>query len=96
SGLFSAVSTAFIIESYKTLQPDYTQYLANTLFDVLNTRNVSGDLDLRRLTLPAPSAFTSSPASFWINGLWFTSLVMSLTVALLCILAKQWLDEYNK
>ncbi|KZV90705.1 hypothetical protein EXIGLDRAFT_571194, partial [Exidia glandulosa HHB12029] len=35
----------------------------------------------------------SSSARF-INGLWFTSLLLSLTAAFLCILVKQWLDEY--
>ncbi|KAF9067694.1 hypothetical protein BDP27DRAFT_1161848, partial [Rhodocollybia butyracea] len=30
----------------------------------------------------------------WINGLWFTSLVISLSVALFAVLAKQWLRQY--
>ncbi|EJD46923.1 hypothetical protein AURDEDRAFT_23666, partial [Auricularia subglabra TFB-10046 SS5] len=89
AGLFSAVSTTFIIESYKMLQPDYTAYTARALFVALSTRNGTTSS-----TLGDPDEFTITNPSRWINGLWFTSLVLSLAVALLSILAKQWLDEY--
>ncbi|KZV86404.1 hypothetical protein EXIGLDRAFT_622038, partial [Exidia glandulosa HHB12029] len=94
AGLFSAVATAFIIESYKLLQPDYEEYIANALFIALSTRNGSGALD-QVLDLASPSDFAALGSSRWLNGLWFTSLVLSLIVAFLCILLKQWLEEYN-
>ncbi len=31
----------------------------------------------------------------WVNGLWFTSLVLSLTTALIAVLTKQWIHEYR-
>ncbi|KZV82927.1 hypothetical protein EXIGLDRAFT_626369, partial [Exidia glandulosa HHB12029] len=31
AGLFSAVATAFVIESYKFLQPDYEEYTSRAL-----------------------------------------------------------------
>ncbi|KZW02449.1 hypothetical protein EXIGLDRAFT_637456, partial [Exidia glandulosa HHB12029] len=93
AGLFSAVATAFVIESYKLLQPDYGEYIAETLFKALSEYNSSVLLDAR-LALSAPSDFTPSPPSRWLNGLWFTSLVLSLVVAFLCILLKQWIEEY--
>lgn len=88
------MSTAFIIESYRGLQPDYQAYTANILYLALSSRNGSGDLTLLSTPLPSPNDFTITDTSRWINGLWFTSLVLSLSVALLSILAKQWLDEY--
>ena len=39
--------------------------------------------------------FRPSRNARWVNGLWFSSLILSLGVALLAILAKQWLDEYT-
>ncbi|KZV98422.1 hypothetical protein EXIGLDRAFT_808251 [Exidia glandulosa HHB12029] len=87
AGLFSAVATAFIIESYKLLQPDSEAYTANALYILLNNNSALP---------PPPSLDTSpSPLSRWINGLWFTSLILALAVALLCILAKQWISEYS-
>ncbi|EJD33008.1 hypothetical protein AURDEDRAFT_77287, partial [Auricularia subglabra TFB-10046 SS5] len=96
AGLFSAVSTAFLIESYKTLQPDYTQYVATFLYSAAVAFNKSGSAlpPLDALLAPDLSAQTSATQR-WINGLWFISLVVSLLVALLSILLKQWLDDYN-
>ncbi|KAJ6457653.1 hypothetical protein C8R45DRAFT_844223 [Mycena sanguinolenta] len=39
---------------------------------------------------------TQSPSGndFWVNGLWFTSLTISLCVALFAVLSKQWLRQY--
>ncbi|EJD50462.1 hypothetical protein AURDEDRAFT_160364 [Auricularia subglabra TFB-10046 SS5] len=91
AGLFSAVSTAFIIESYKLLQVDHTEYIANALYLSLTTRNTTASIDLP----PPGAAFEASRSSRWINGLWFLSLVLSLAAALLCILSKQWLEEYS-
>ncbi|KZV86837.1 hypothetical protein EXIGLDRAFT_596576, partial [Exidia glandulosa HHB12029] len=95
AGLFSAVSTAFIIESYQTLQPDYTEYTARLLFTLVTAQNGSGNF-----VLPPASAFRSpdvvikSANSLWVNGLWFTSLVLALAVALYCILLKQYIASY--
>lgn len=92
AGLFSAVATAFIIESYKLLQPDNNDYIAAALYVIaLSSGNSSG--------APPISPPTASPLSTVIsrllNGLWFTSLFLALAVALLSILVKQWLGEYT-
>ncbi|KZV80412.1 hypothetical protein EXIGLDRAFT_845540 [Exidia glandulosa HHB12029] len=94
AGLFSAVATAFIVESYKLLQPDFTEYTARALFVLVSMRNGSGVLDPVP-PLPDPSYVTVSVQSRWINGLWVTSLFVALAVALLCILVKQWLVQYK-
>ncbi|KZV98355.1 hypothetical protein EXIGLDRAFT_832280 [Exidia glandulosa HHB12029] len=91
AGLFSAVATAFVIESYQFLQPDNAAYTAAALYILVAASNHSTGI-----TLPPPPdlSFASSPTR-WINGLWFTSILLSLAVALLSILVKQWITEYR-
>ena len=64
AALFSAVVTAFLLQSYQLLQP--------------GTTNATGPL----------------PASIRINIFWSLSLVLSLTTALIGIMAAQWLREH--
>lgn len=96
AGLFSAVLTAFLIESYKDLQPDYTQYVAAFLYTAAVSHNRTGGIFPALDMLVAPEHFIqTSAAQRWTNGVWFSSLVISLAVALFCILIKQWLDAYD-
>ncbi|PBK75589.1 hypothetical protein ARMSODRAFT_397128 [Armillaria solidipes] len=39
-------------------------------------------------------AFVPATTDVWLNGLWFTSLFLSLTTALVAVLVKQWLHHY--
>ena len=93
AGLFSAVLTAFVIETYTLLQPDSSNITNQLLiygFSGQLSRMQLTDLNLTSLiTSPTPS----TPAR-WINALFFISLVLSLAAALFGILAKQWLREY--
>ncbi|PSS34141.1 hypothetical protein PHLCEN_2v1809 [Hermanssonia centrifuga] len=95
AGLFSAVLTAFTIESYQQLQDNPVQTTAELLRYIV--------VELSNRTLPAPTvdhrnilaeSFQPSPASVRVNTLWFSALVCSLVAALIGILAKQWLREY--
>lgn len=85
AGLFSAVSTAFIVESLKLMQPDFTELTFQTL-SALVAANLSQPLD--------QSSFQVKATSRAVNCLWITSLILSLTTALIGILAKQWLSAY--
>ncbi|KAF9062901.1 hypothetical protein BDP27DRAFT_1480341, partial [Rhodocollybia butyracea] len=40
------------------------------------------------------TAFSPANSDLWVNGLWFTSLAIALSVALFAVLAKQWLRQY--
>ncbi|KZV86306.1 hypothetical protein EXIGLDRAFT_774773 [Exidia glandulosa HHB12029] len=93
AGLFSAVATAFIVEAYKALLPDYEAYVANALWALAASGNGSASLDTVTV-LGDPSSFVVSRLSRWVNGLWFVSVTLALAVALLCILVKQWLQHY--
>jgi hypothetical protein len=46
-------------------------------------------------TINATSTFIADNLSRWVNGLWFTSLALSLSVALLAVLIRQWIQSYT-
>ncbi|TRM67018.1 hypothetical protein BD626DRAFT_627457 [Schizophyllum amplum] len=91
AGLFSAVLTAFIIEAYKWLleEPDdlTADYLRQILAIMSNTTIPSVPRSSSRPSLP-------DDVVALINGLWFSSLTLSLSSALIGIVSKQWLREY--
>ncbi|KZV78093.1 hypothetical protein EXIGLDRAFT_847812 [Exidia glandulosa HHB12029] len=91
AGLFSAVATAFVIESYQFLQPDNAAYTATALYILVAASNHSTGITLP----PPPDLSFGSSLARWINGLLFTSILLSLAVALLSILVKQWITEYR-
>ncbi|KAI1786909.1 hypothetical protein LXA43DRAFT_747454 [Ganoderma leucocontextum] len=99
AGLFSAVLTAFNIESYKWLQqqPDDTHTaILSQISMQLNSFNVNANFV--NATVPAFTQTTApfKPTAFAVrlNTLWFSSLVCSLLSASLGLLVKQWLREY--
>ncbi|EJD43645.1 hypothetical protein AURDEDRAFT_125777 [Auricularia subglabra TFB-10046 SS5] len=46
AGLFSSALLAFIVESYKMLQPDYTEYVPSALYSALSACDSNGALNL--------------------------------------------------
>jgi len=93
AGLFSAVVTAFIIESYKGLKQDSGDVANIILLRILAQRegSTNGTATTQDLTIPT---FTPSPSSIRINILWFLSLIFSLATVLIGIVALQWLREH--
>ncbi|KZV91822.1 hypothetical protein EXIGLDRAFT_749967 [Exidia glandulosa HHB12029] len=89
AALFSAVVTAFIVDTYKLLRP----------LDA--SGNVADPEVLRRATSSPRGGPLSSDLGIslgrarWLNGVWFTSLIFAVTSAFLAILVKQWLDAYS-
>ena len=87
--------------AYALLQQDNSQ-VSVVLLSQISTQ-------LSNLTLISPhingtvipsilgaTTFHPATAARWINSLWFLSLILSLTSAVLGILAKQWIREYLK
>ncbi|KAJ8083558.1 hypothetical protein PM082_009433 [Marasmius tenuissimus] len=88
AGLFSAVVTAFTIESYQWLKQapeDANVALLTQIFQKLNNETIS----------PTPQ-FEASSSAVRINVLWFLSLTIALVDALFALLCKQWLREHGK
>lgn len=99
AGLYSAVLTAFLIESYKDLQEDPQQVVIGLL------RQISSQTNNYTITPthvnsstpfsdPSASSFTPQATDIRVNVCWFASLVFSLATASFGILVKQWLREY--
>ncbi|KAK0477904.1 hypothetical protein IW261DRAFT_1400699, partial [Armillaria novae-zelandiae] len=86
AGLYSAVVTAFLIESY--------QWLSEDPIETLLTR-ISSQLDPATSTSSMSAPFTPSSANVVINVAWFSSLILALTAVLMAILVKQWLVQYS-
>ncbi|KAL1677194.1 hypothetical protein EV122DRAFT_279317 [Schizophyllum commune] len=98
TGLFSAVVTTFVVQSSQALQPDYAQISVTLLAEMMALQRAwaSGSSidDVPRSSL-ALDAVTASSLDYWCNGLWYTSLALSMSAALIAVLVKQWLLAYN-
>ncbi|KDR66586.1 hypothetical protein GALMADRAFT_26637, partial [Galerina marginata CBS 339.88] len=93
AGLFSAVVTAFVIESYKTLQPDPNSAVVDLLSRIATRLD---DPPLNEVSpITSAASFSPPPSSIRINILWFLSLILSLTTVLVGIITLQWLREYQ-
>ncbi|KAH9053597.1 hypothetical protein EDB87DRAFT_1539636, partial [Lactarius vividus] len=98
TGLFSATVASLISVSIQDIRPNPQDtsnfYLANIYQTVadLNRPNISGCLPVP--TSPPP--FSPPNYAVWVNALWFLSLVISLTCALLATLLQQWARRYLK
>jgi hypothetical protein len=80
--------TAFTIESYKWLNEsnDATARLLAQLLQHLGTANVT----------VSETPFVVTAAAVRINVFWFLSLIIALSSALIGILCKQWIREYQR
>ncbi|KAK1219672.1 hypothetical protein PQX77_017623 [Marasmius sp. AFHP31] len=90
AGLFSAVVTAFTIESYQWLQeaPEDTA--------VALLKQISQQMNGSSISQSGPDDFTVSSSVIAINVLWFLSLIIALLDALFALLCKQWLREHRR
>ncbi|PIL23222.1 hypothetical protein GSI_14531 [Ganoderma sinense ZZ0214-1] len=103
AGLFSAVLTAFNVQSYQLLQPAPTDPMIAALQQIsaqLNSFSINPSFI--NSTQPALSPnqlqppFRAPVSAVWINTLWFSSLVCSLASASIALMAKQWLYEESQ
>ncbi|KAK1222676.1 hypothetical protein PQX77_014462 [Marasmius sp. AFHP31] len=90
AGIFSAVVTAFTIESYQWLEEAPEDITIQLL------RRISQQLDNSGAVVPPPPPFELSTSVVRINVLWFLSLILSLGDALFALLCKQWLREHRQ
>ena len=100
AGLFSAVLTAFNVQSYPLLQPpdtDPTLAVLQTISVQLASFRVEEGFNS---TAPDLTSSTVTPASrpplwvVWLNITWFSALILSLSAAVVGLIVKQWIHEY--
>ncbi|SJL04803.1 uncharacterized protein ARMOST_08174 [Armillaria ostoyae] len=98
AGLFSAVVTTFVVQTSQSLQTDYAAMSASLLYEsILIQRAIANGSSVNAIAaspLNPTIAFIPATTDVWVNGLWFTSLFLSLTTALVAVLVKQWLHHY--
>jgi hypothetical protein len=86
---------AFIIESYKQLQPNSSDTVILLLAQI--SQQLSALSSGASISIPPGlpgQAFRPSVSAVRVNILWFISLVLSLTCALLATLMQQWVRRY--
>ncbi|ESK87608.1 hypothetical protein Moror_1966, partial [Moniliophthora roreri MCA 2997] len=91
AGLFSAVVTAFVIESYQWLDEDPADTTVTLLMQLVKVQ-VNGSQSASF----EPTQFKPDASSIRINVFWFLSLILSLTSALFGLLCKQWVREHQR
>ncbi|KAF8598451.1 hypothetical protein BDV93DRAFT_427903, partial [Ceratobasidium sp. AG-I] len=82
----------FVVESSKDLKPNPAESAAATLLLISQTL-----LTMSNQSAPVPAAispqsslFVPSGSALAVNVLWFTSLILSISVTLMAMLAKEW------
>ncbi|KAJ7575100.1 hypothetical protein C8J56DRAFT_1063992 [Mycena floridula] len=93
AALFSAVVTAFIIQSYKLLSPDQANLSLLILYQI-SQQLANGSQTITLLPSPSEIPFSPSTPAVLTNVFWFLSLALSLTCALAATLIQQWASEY--
>ncbi|KAG8779078.1 hypothetical protein FRC12_024654 [Ceratobasidium sp. 428] len=96
ASLFSAIVTAFVLESAKQLEPDKADQTVEILREIARTLQagavrpqVTGNYEAS-----ADTEFHPTRSAVWVNCFWFLSLSTSMSVSLVAILAKQWCYYY--
>ncbi|KAJ7820172.1 hypothetical protein B0H14DRAFT_2600156 [Mycena olivaceomarginata] len=93
--LFSSVLTTFVAQTSQALSPDNTLVSNSILLELVALQRTQANGTSFEFTPCADTSFTVDLSDIRVNGLWFTSLMLSLTTALLAVLAKQWLCQYS-
>ncbi|KAG9089432.1 hypothetical protein FRC06_001550, partial [Ceratobasidium sp. 370] len=96
AALFSAILTAFLVESKDLLQQDPADVSAALLLSIAQSQyRMEQGLPLPSNTsAPSIPEFAPSTSARWINGIWFGSLGLSLSAALIAMLGKEWLTAF--
>ncbi|KAF8265178.1 hypothetical protein EI94DRAFT_1589920, partial [Lactarius quietus] len=93
TGLFSAAVASLISVSIQDIRQnpqDTSNFYLSNIYRSIADPNIS-------ISLPAsPPPFSPPNHAIWVNGLWFLSLVISITCALLATLLQQWARRYLK
>lgn len=88
--------TAFVIESYKFLQPDPNDVIISLLSEISNGLNTASSSNSSpRSPISTGTSFVQTPSSVRINVFWFISLILSLTTVLVGTISLQWLREHQ-
>ncbi|KZV70547.1 hypothetical protein PENSPDRAFT_543315, partial [Peniophora sp. CONT] len=94
TGLFAATVATFAVASYSSLSPDSGDETVVLLQQLLTLMNNSQPLNSS--VIPSSDAFSPATSDVCVNALWFLSLFVSVSCALLAILVQQWARQYTQ
>ncbi|KAJ3832308.1 hypothetical protein F5878DRAFT_729394 [Lentinula raphanica] len=95
AGLFSAVITTFIAQTSQALSVDNTSLSVSFDKTITAILQANGNSSIISQIPATDTSFSPATGDIWVNGLWFTSLTIALSIALFAVLAKQWLRQYT-
>ncbi|KAF8595227.1 hypothetical protein BDV93DRAFT_400503, partial [Ceratobasidium sp. AG-I] len=86
----------FVLESSKDLKPDSSESAAATLLIISQTLlAMSNQSSASSIATPTePPTFKPTASAVVVNLLWFASLILSVLVTLVAMLAKEWSHVY--
>ncbi|CAE6357673.1 unnamed protein product [Rhizoctonia solani] len=94
AALFTAICTAFVIESSKSLKEDPPERSADRMDQIVDIllviANFSSPSQLNVTQITNPKPFSPRRIDLCVNALWFFSLILSASVSLIAMLAKEW------
>ena len=86
-------------QTYQSLQQDPQVISAVLLLELIAVQRAAVSNGSSVNDIPSSkgldTTFTPSSSDIWINSLWFLSLMLSLLIVLMGVLAKQWLHQYD-
>ncbi|KIY66704.1 hypothetical protein CYLTODRAFT_354526 [Cylindrobasidium torrendii FP15055 ss-10] len=96
AALFAGIITAFLSQTAQKLDVDTGGVTIALLNEIIALQRATTQNGVDVSSIPRASS-TSTPSTLilWVNGLWFTSLNLSIASALLSVLAKQWFHQYS-
>ncbi len=82
----------------QSLQMDYAPITAELMFEMVQLERAalhgSDSASVQPSSWTPTASFSPSATDVWVNGLWFTSLTVSLIASLMAVHAKQWVSHY--
>ncbi|KAJ7084133.1 hypothetical protein C8R44DRAFT_530563, partial [Mycena epipterygia] len=95
AGLFSAVLTTSVAQTSQALSLNNSAVSNSILLELVALQRAQANGTSFDSIPAADTSFTVSRTDIWVSGLWFTSLALSLSTAVLAVLAKKWLRQYS-
>ncbi|KAI9439619.1 hypothetical protein H4582DRAFT_1850790, partial [Lactarius indigo] len=92
TGVFSSTVATFIAMSYPTLNQDPNGITQSLLVKI--SQQLANPNGTSPAAIPIKGSFSPSAPVIFVNSVWFLSLVLSLTCALIATLLQQWARRY--
>ncbi|KAF9003163.1 hypothetical protein BDZ89DRAFT_901774, partial [Hymenopellis radicata] len=89
------VVAILVSRTFHSLRINYKEVMAILMEELLELQRAAADGRSVEDVPRSITEFVAGQADLWVNGLWFTSFALSLLVAILAMLVKQWLRQYT-